>query len=187
MAHLSKKRIAILGAGGVLALGLAAPAVAYAADSTPSPSTSSSSQSSSSQSSASQSSASQSSSSQSSQSPSSQAGHRGADQGEFAKALAKELGVDEQKVSDALTKVREQLKPQGGDQKSGDRKGDQSPKPDAADRAAKLKERLAQAVKDGKLTQAEADAITKAAEAGVLMGGGGPGHGDAAKSSDTTK
>ena len=33
-----------------------------------------------------------------------------------------------------------------------------------------------QAVKDGKLTQAEADAITKAAAAGVLMGGGPGGH-----------
>jgi hypothetical protein len=78
--------------------------------------------------------------------------------------LAKELGVDEQKVSDALTKVREQLKP------SDTQKEDK--KPDAADRKAKLKERLDQAVKDGKLTQAEADAITKAADAGVLMGGG---------------
>ena len=31
MVHLSKKRLVILGAGGVLALGIAAPAVAYAA------------------------------------------------------------------------------------------------------------------------------------------------------------
>lgn len=155
MAHLSKKRLAILGAGGVLALGLAAPAVAYAADSTPSPATSSSS------------------APAGTSAPSGQA-HRGPDQGEFAKALAKELGIDEQKVSDALTKVREQLKPQSGEQRNGDRNPDQSKKPDAADRTAKLKERLAQAVKDGKITQSEADAITKAAEAGVLMGGPGP-------------
>lgn len=141
MAHLTKKRLAILGVGGVLAVGLAAPAVANAADTTATPSSSSA--------------------------PS---GHRGPDQGEFAKALAEELGVDEQKVSDALTKVREQLKPAAGMQKDGN-------KPDAADRKAQLKERLDQAVKDGKLTRAEADAITKAADAGVLMGGGpgGPG------------
>ena len=39
-----------------------------------------------------------------------------------------------------------------------------------ADHAAALKPRLDQAVKDGTLTQAEADAVTKAAEKGVIGG-----------------
>jgi hypothetical protein len=118
---------------GVLAVGIAVPAIAYAQDPTPSPSASTQ--------------------------------QKGADNAEFAAALAKELGLDEQKVSDALTKVRAQLHPEG--------KGDKGTPADAADRTAKLKERLAQAVTDGKISQAEADAILKASEAGVL--GGGPG------------
>jgi hypothetical protein len=51
--------------------------------------------------------------------------------------------------------------------------GDKTPR--AGDRAARLqqlKSRLDQAVTDGKLTRAEADAIVRAAEAGVLLGGG---------------
>jgi len=40
------------------------------------------------------------------------------------------------------------------------------------ERAAALKTRLDKAVTDGKLTQAEADAVTKAVEAGVIGGGG---------------
>ncbi|MBB1501071.1 hypothetical protein H5397_06440 [Propioniciclava sp. MC1683] len=43
-----------------------------------------------------------------------------------------------------------------------------------ATRAAALQDRLDQAVTDGKLTQTEADAVKKAVEAGVI-GGGGPG------------
>ncbi|MET8234208.1 hypothetical protein ABZS77_26395 [Micromonospora sp. NPDC005298] len=93
-------------------------------------------------------------------------------QGEFAEKLAQELGVPTEKVTAALEKLREQHKP-----------ADRPDRPSAEDRQAALKERLDQAVKDGKITQEQADAITKAVEAGVFPGGkggpgekGGPGH-----------
>ena len=81
-------------------------------------------------------------------------------QEKLAAALAKELGIDQQKVSDALTKVQKDL--------ASDAK---------AQRTDQLKKRLEQAVKDGKLTQAQADAIIAAASKGVLAGGGGWGGG----------
>ncbi|PZG02126.1 hypothetical protein [Micromonospora deserti] len=88
-------------------------------------------------------------------------------QAAFAEALAKELGVSADKVTAALEKVREQHKP-----------ADRPERGNAADRQAALKERLDQAVQDGKLTQEQADAISAAAEAGVLPGPGGRGgHG----------
>ena len=61
-------------------------------------------------------------------------------------------------VAAALEKVQSQLRPDGkaGAGKTGDK---------TADRTQALKDRLAAAVKAGKLTQAEADAITKATEA----------------------
>ena len=44
--------------------------------------------------------------------------------------------------------------------------------PAQAEKAAALQTRLDQAVTDGKLTQAEADAVTKAVQNGVIGGGG---------------
>jgi Spy/CpxP family protein refolding chaperone len=69
----------------------------------------------------------------------------------LAASLAKSLGIDEAKVKSALEELRtEALK----------------------SRVAELKPRLDQAVKDGTLTQAEADAVAKAIEKGVI----GRGH-----------
>jgi hypothetical protein len=67
----------------------------------------------------------------------------------LAQALAEKLGVDEAKVATALEEIRTARQ---------------------AERAAALKERLDAAVADGTLTQAEADAVTKAVEKGVIGG-----------------
>lgn len=69
----------------------------------------------------------------------------------LAKSLASALGIEESKVTTALEEIRTEAK---------------------ADRAAELKSKLDQAVTDGKLTQAEADAVTKAVESGVIGAGG---------------
>lgn len=69
----------------------------------------------------------------------------------MAKSLAESLGVEESKVTAALEEIRAAGQ---------------------AERAAALKTRLDTAVTDGKLTQAEADAVTKAVENGVIGGGG---------------
>ncbi|MFX4271175.1 hypothetical protein ACQBAR_11245 [Propionibacteriaceae bacterium Y1685] len=71
----------------------------------------------------------------------------------LAKTLAEKLGVDEAKVTTALTEIDEARQ---------------------AERTAELKSRLDQAVSDGTLTRAEADAVLKAAEAGLIQAGGGP-------------
>jgi hypothetical protein len=78
-------------------------------------------------------------------------------QQQFASQLAKELGVDEAKVNAALDKLHEDW--------AADHPADQGrQRPD-------LKTRLDEAVKEGKLTQAEADAVLKAIEGGVLWPG----------------
>ena len=69
----------------------------------------------------------------------------------LAKALAEKLGVDEAKVATALTEVRAAHQ---------------------AERAQAVADRLAEAVKAGTLTQAEADAVKKAADAGIVHVGG---------------
>jgi hypothetical protein len=72
---------------------------------------------------------------------------RAADDAALAKALAPRLGVDEAKIKTALDEIRA----------AGE-----------ADRTKALDDRLAAAVTAGTLTQAEADAVKKAAAAGVI-------------------
>jgi hypothetical protein len=74
----------------------------------------------------------------------------------FANALAKELGVDATKVSDALDSIQQARQAER-----------------FADHEAELTQRLADAVKAGTLTQAESDAVLKAAKAGIIGMGGG--------------
>ncbi|EEP71015.1 hypothetical protein MCAG_01342 [Micromonospora sp. ATCC 39149] len=142
---MSKKHLlAGFAAAGVLGVGIAAPTIAFAEESATPPSAGNST------------------------SEDTDRQQRRADrQQELAEALAKELGVPTDKVAAALKKVREQHRADLPEQ------GQRGERPDAADRQAALKKRLALAVKDGKLTQEQADAITKAVEAGVFPGGGG--------------
>ncbi len=67
----------------------------------------------------------------------------------LAKQLADKLGVTEANVTKALEEIRAERQ---------------------TERAAALKSRLDEAVKAGTLTQAEADAVTKAVEKGVIGG-----------------
>lgn len=78
---------------------------------------------------------------------------RATQQEKFATALASELGIDKEKVSAALKEIHAARQ---------------------AEQKAALKARLDQAVSSGTLTQAEADAVMKAAEAGIVPMGGGP-------------
>ncbi|MCG5453086.1 hypothetical protein [Micromonospora hortensis] len=134
-----KHLLAGLATAGVLGVGIAAPTIAFAADTaTPTPSASTA------------------------PAPGGAPGAKADRQGEFAEALATELGVPTDKVTAALEKIREQHRPT-----------DRPQRQSAEDRQAALTQRLDQAVKDGKLTQEQADAITKAVEAGVFPGPGG--------------
>ena len=128
-------------------------------------------------------------------------GGHGRDRGQIAAELATKLGVDEAKVTEALKAFREANKPttppaEGTEGTKPDRSaqdaalakslaealGVEEAKVTAAleeiraagqaERSAALKTKLDKAVTDGKLTQAEADAVTKAVEAGVIGGGG---------------
>ncbi|MFI7081400.1 hypothetical protein ACIBO1_29270 [Micromonospora sp. NPDC049903] len=148
---ISKKHLlAGLAAAGVLGVGIAAPTVALADDkATPS--------------------ASASAEQQDEKRP-----EPGAHRTQFAEALAEELGVPTEKVTEALEKLREQRKQDRPDGEGRERPdGDRGPKGSAEDRKEALAERLAKAVEDGKLTQEQADAITSAVEAGVFGGPGG--------------
>jgi len=158
MSRLISKKTALAGlaTAGVLAVGVAAPTLAFAQDdggATPKPSTSSS-----------------------ATEGDKHEQRRTERQSDFAKALAEELGVPQDKVEAALTKLREQHKAEAQERRD---EWQQRAEANKADRQAKLRQRLDQAVEDGKLTREQADAIVKAYEAGVLPGHGGPVDGPA--------
>ncbi len=137
-----RKAILVAGASGLLAAGIAVPSVALAAhDPTPSPSTSSSAP---------------------ANPGDAKTDRRAQHKEELAAALAKELGIDKDKVSAALDKVLAEQQANRPSREGMHRQGEN------------LKTRLDKAVSEGKLTQAEADAITKAVDAGILGPGGGP-------------
>ncbi len=77
-------------------------------------------------------------------------------QAAFAEALAAELNLPVDQVTEAVANVGEQLRAEHD-----------------AQRQAALQERLDEAVASGDLTQEQADAMAAAAEAGVLGGRGG--------------
>ncbi len=77
---------------------------------------------------------------------------RSAREAAFAQALAEALGIDESKVTAALDELRSERE---------------------AARTASDKEVLDKAVTDGTLTQAEADAVAKAVEEGIVRVRGG--------------
>lgn len=153
-----KHLLAGLAAAGVLGVGVAAPAMA-AANTSPAPSASASADA-------------------DAEKGTAREQQRSDRQAAFAEALAEKLGVDVNEVTTALEELREQRaadrpeRPERGER--GERPG-RGERPDAADRQEALAQRLAQAVEDGTLTQEQADAITAAAEAGILRGPGGHG------------
>ena len=77
----------------------------------------------------------------------------------LAEALAAKLGVSESEVTKAVAEVRAERKAVRG-------------APRGAAREQRVADRLAAAVKAGTLTQAEADAVKKAVDAGIVRVGG---------------
>lgn len=129
--------------------------------------------------------------------------HGGLGRGADLSALASKLGVDQTKLEAAVRAVRDEMRPAAGSTPDQNAKPDPSARKSefAAKLASKLgidagrveaaltamraaheaehekafTDRLAKAVTDGTLTRAEADAVKKAAKAGVIgMRGGGP-------------
>ncbi len=188
-----KKKVAIAGTSAVMAVGLGIGAAQFAAadpTGTPSPNPTSTSTSTSTPTSG----------QTRNQGDSEGRGRHGQGDGEQAKLLAEKLGLDESKVSTALQEAHEALR---GDDDFRNLTPEQRDAALAKQLATKLgvdeskvktaldelrtarqaeaktafKTRLDQAVKDGKLTQTEADAVMKAAEQGVIGMGGGRGPG----------
>lgn len=182
-----KKKIVVAGTSALLATGLGVGAVQLAtADPTQTPSPNPSSTTT---------------SSKPSQSPSDtddrgNHGNRGPRDSELAKQLASKLGLDESKVTTALqeahkalrendnfrdmtpeqrhTELAKQLASKLGVEESKVKTAlDEIHKARQAQARTEFKSRLDQAVKDGKLTQTEADAVLKAWDAGLIGGGAG--------------
>lgn len=149
-----KHLLAGLAAAGVLGVGVAAPAMA-AANTSPAPSVGASA-----------------SADADAEKGTAREQQRSDRQAAFAAALAEKLGVDVNEVTTALAELREQ---RAADRPERGQRPERGERPDAADRQEALAQRLAQAVEDGTLTQEQADAITAAAEAGILRGPGGHG------------
>ncbi|MEU8262820.1 hypothetical protein AB0C02_19600 [Micromonospora sp. NPDC048999] len=150
MSRISKKHmLAGLAAAGVLSVGIAAPAVAFA-DDKPAPTPSAT----------------------STQADNHQRPDR---QAKFAEELAKELGVSTDQVTAALKKIGAEHKADRPERPAGANRHEkpQDRQELRAKMQEKLQQRLDQAVKDGKLTQDEADAIVKAVKSGVFQGLGG--------------
>ncbi|MFI1936190.1 hypothetical protein ACH44C_03175 [Streptomyces purpureus] len=88
----------------------------------------------------------------------------------LAEALAKDLGVPVEKVNASLEKFRAAQREERAEIREKHRKDREGKRPDGTALRQKLANRLDQAVKDGKLTREQADAILAAAKAGVLPG-----------------
>ncbi|MFV0405274.1 MAG: hypothetical protein ACK5LN_00365 [Propioniciclava sp.] len=131
-------------------------------------------------------------------SPEPDRGHHRGDRGQrLAGGLAEKLGLEETAVAEALRNAHEARPAKTPGASDAERTAaldtyletvaaelgiptddlraawDELRSQDSADRLASLTTRLDQAVSDGTLTQAEADAVQKAAEAGIIGYGGG--------------